>query len=49
MPSVVVQPLGVDAGQVCAPPQVLFTQATPAAQVMPQPPQLAASDVGSAQ
>jgi hypothetical protein len=43
------QALGCAAGQPGAPPQVPFWHATPAGQVLPQPPQFAASVIGSVQ
>jgi hypothetical protein len=49
MPVAVMQPLGMLAGQPGAPPHIPFPHATPDGQVMPQPPQFAASAFGSVQ
>jgi hypothetical protein len=49
MPPADMQPFGAVAGQPALPPHAPFTHATPAGQVLPQPPQFAASDCGLAQ
>ena len=49
MPAGDMQPFGAVAGQPGPPPHAPFTHATPAGQVLPQPPQFAASDIGSVQ
>jgi hypothetical protein len=49
IPVAFMQPLGAVAGQPGPPPHIPFWQATPDGQVMPQPPQFAASDFGSVQ
>jgi len=49
MPAGDMQPFGAVAGQPVPPPHAPVTHATPAGQVLSQPPQFAASDIGSVQ